>query len=254
VAWQRTRPSRIGIPGLHSFPLSLRMWSGTPSRTNRSLSRSKPSSLVSFLDNSIARHSRVNSSTIDNIRNDRPSAGPLADNPRAAATLRKAPVARHLPDRLGETHGPGGGRVSARVPGVRRRHPTHRVHHRSGTDPEDPHASGRAARTAADLSRPWPAHRLGRALGGIGRQYRARRVERSAPEACWTADGSGCGGDSSTRAGSLWLSMVSQSGSRLPGGTVGGSAGPGSSNSRLRRGDRKRPRGSIAWQSSRNRA
>jgi hypothetical protein len=59
---------------------------------------------------------------------------------------------------------------------------------------------------------------------------------------------------SSTRAGSLWLSMVSQSGSRLPGGTVGGSAGPGSSNSRLRRGDRKRPRGSIAWQSSRNRA
>ena len=46
------------------------------------------------------------------------------------------------------------------------RHPTHRVHYRSGADPEDPHASGRTARASASLSRPWPADRLGRARAG----------------------------------------------------------------------------------------
>ena len=41
------------------------------------------------------------------------------------------------PDAKGQTHGPGGGGVSAGVPGVWWRHPTHRVHYRSGADPED---------------------------------------------------------------------------------------------------------------------
>jgi len=50
---------------------SLLMLSSTPLWTSRSLSRSSTSSLVSFLATSIARHSRVNSSTI--IRIGRPS-------------------------------------------------------------------------------------------------------------------------------------------------------------------------------------
>ena len=58
---------------VNSLPLSLRMWSGTPRRTNRSLSRSSTSSLVNLRATSIARHSRVNSSTIVSIRNARPS-------------------------------------------------------------------------------------------------------------------------------------------------------------------------------------
>ena len=37
----------------------------------------------------------------------------------------KNPLARHLTDCLGETPGPGGGGVSARVPELRRRHPAH---------------------------------------------------------------------------------------------------------------------------------
>ena len=39
----------------------------------------------------------------------------------------KAPLARHLPDCLGQADGPGGGGVSARVPSVRRRHPADRL-------------------------------------------------------------------------------------------------------------------------------
>ena len=66
----------------------------------------------------------------------------------------KAPLARHLTDCLGHAHGPGGGRVSAGVPTLWWRHPIDRVHHRAGTDPEDPDTSGRAARTAADLAGP----------------------------------------------------------------------------------------------------
>jgi hypothetical protein len=57
----------------------------------------------------------------------------------------KAPLARHLPDCLGEADGPGGGGVSARVPELRRRYSADRVHHGAGADPEDPHASGRTA-------------------------------------------------------------------------------------------------------------
>jgi hypothetical protein len=70
----------------------------------------------------------------------------------------KAPLARHLANCLGETDGPGGGGVSARVPGVRRQHPTDRVHHRPGADPEDPDTPRRTARTAAGVARSWPAH------------------------------------------------------------------------------------------------
>ena len=52
------------------------------------------------------------------------------------------------------------------MPGVWWRHPTHRVHHGSGADPEDPDTSWRAARTAARLAGPWPADRLGRVRAG----------------------------------------------------------------------------------------
>jgi hypothetical protein len=38
---------------------------------------------------------------------------------------------------------------------------------RAGADPKDPHAPGRTTRTAADLARPRPAHRLGRARAGL---------------------------------------------------------------------------------------
>ena len=53
----------------------------------------------------------------------------------------KATLARHLPDCVGETHGPGGGGVSARVPSVRRRHPADRLQ--------------TAFRV---LNHPWPSH------------------------------------------------------------------------------------------------
>ena len=51
-------------------------------------------------------------------------------------------------------------------PGVRWRHPAYRIHHRSGPDPEDPHAPRRTARASARLAGPWPAGRLGRAPPG----------------------------------------------------------------------------------------
>jgi hypothetical protein len=66
-----TRPSHSGTRvAANSLPLSLRMWSGTPLRTNRPLSLLKTSSLVSYLPTSIARYSHVNSSTIVSIRMD----------------------------------------------------------------------------------------------------------------------------------------------------------------------------------------
>jgi hypothetical protein len=74
-------------------------------------------------------------------------------------------------------HGSGGRGVSCCVPGVRWRHPTHRVHHRAGADPEDPDASRRIARTTARLVGPWPADRLGRARAGplsTGQSFRRR--------------------------------------------------------------------------------
>jgi len=92
----------------------------------------------------------------------------------------KAPLARHLPDCLGETHGPGGGGVSARVPSVWRRHPAQsrppegagslRTGGSQAEEGQDgfarvksaPDAPWRTARTAAHFSRSRAAHRLGR--------------------------------------------------------------------------------------------
>ena len=69
-----TRPSHSRTAlAVNSGPLSQRMCSGTPRRTNRSESRSSTSSLVSLLATSIARHSRVNSSMMFSIRKARPS-------------------------------------------------------------------------------------------------------------------------------------------------------------------------------------
>jgi hypothetical protein len=77
--------------------------------------------------------------------------------------MRQTALARHLPDSLGQTHGEDGGGVSARVPGVWRRHPTDLAHHRTRAHPQDPHALGRTTRTASGVTCPRPAHRLGRA-------------------------------------------------------------------------------------------
>jgi hypothetical protein len=52
---------------------------------------------------------------------------------------------------------------TARVPSVWRRHPTDRVHHGTGTDPENPHVPRRTARAASAFTCSGPAHRLGRA-------------------------------------------------------------------------------------------
>ena len=49
--------------------LSLRMYFGTPRQTNKSLNRANTSSLVSLLVASIAKHSRVHSPIMVNIRN-----------------------------------------------------------------------------------------------------------------------------------------------------------------------------------------
>jgi len=46
---------------------------------------------------------------------------------RLLRLMRQTALPRHLADCLGETHGPRGGGVSARVPGVWWRHPAHRV-------------------------------------------------------------------------------------------------------------------------------
>ena len=56
---------------------------------------------------------------------------------RLLRLMRQTAISRHFPDCVGETHGAGWGGVSAGVPGVWWRHPTHRVHYRSGADPED---------------------------------------------------------------------------------------------------------------------
>jgi hypothetical protein len=76
---------------------------------------------------------------------------------------RSQSLARHLPNCLGETHGPGGGGVSARVPELWRRHPADCIHHGAGADPENPHASWRTTRATTGVARSRPANRLGRA-------------------------------------------------------------------------------------------
>ena len=85
---------------------------------------------------------------------------------RLLRLMRQTALPRHLPDRLGQTRGSGGRGVSAGVPGVWWRHPTHRVHYRSGADPEDPGTSRRTARTTARLAGPRATGRLGRARSG----------------------------------------------------------------------------------------
>jgi hypothetical protein len=94
---------------------------------------------------------------------DRRACGPQTTHGWLLRRESKAPLARHLPDCLGEFAGPGRRGVPARVPSAWRRHPADRLHHRTGADPKDPHAPGQTTRTAADLSSSWPAHRLGRA-------------------------------------------------------------------------------------------
>ena len=113
-----------------------------------------------------SRRSRSGTSASD--ARPRPAGMGATVMPRKAAATRlsKAPLARHLTDCLGETHGPGGGGVSARVPELWRRHPADRVHHGAGADSEDPDTSWRTARTSARLARPGPADRLGRARAG----------------------------------------------------------------------------------------
>ena len=100
--------------------------------------------------------------------------------PPTAATHATNPSPTTPPDAKGQTHGAGGGGVSCCVPGVWWRHPTHRVHYRSGADPEDPGTSRRTARTTARLTGPWPADRLGRARAGplsTGQSFR-RRIDK----------------------------------------------------------------------------
>jgi hypothetical protein len=100
------------------------------------------------------------------------------------------------PDAKGETHGPGGEGVSAGVPlGAAATSGSSR-YTQARADPEGPHASGRTARAAASLSRPWPAHRPGRARAGplsTGRFF--RRHPSSCPTSTSTAsDGIPCHG------------------------------------------------------------
>ena len=62
--------------------------------------------------------------------------------PREAAVTRiKSPARTTHPECLGQTDGPGGRGVFTGVPRVRRRRPAHRVHHRTGPHPKDPHAA-----------------------------------------------------------------------------------------------------------------
>jgi len=78
----------------------------------------------------------------------------------------EASFARHLADCVGETHGPGGGGVSTRVPSMWRRHPADRIHHGAGADPQDSRTLGRTTRATTGVTRSWPAHRLGRVRAG----------------------------------------------------------------------------------------
>ncbi len=65
---------------------------------------------------------------------------------------------------------------------VRRRHPAHRIHHRTGADPDDSDTPRRTARTASAFTCPWPAYGLGRARANARRRRRpsgvTRRIQR----------------------------------------------------------------------------
>jgi hypothetical protein len=77
-----------------------------------------------------------------------------------------SPAPTTPPDARGEAHRTDRQRLPARVPRLWRRHPPQRLHHRPGADPEDPHASWRAARAATARAGARPADRLGRARAG----------------------------------------------------------------------------------------
>jgi hypothetical protein len=80
-----------------------------------------------------------------------------AEMPPATAATRATNLAPTTPrDAKGQAHGPGGRGVSFCVPGVWWRHPTHRVHHRAGADPEDPETPRRTARASVLRSRSGP--------------------------------------------------------------------------------------------------
>jgi len=112
---------------------------------------------------------------------DRRAWGRRSRHGRLLRRASKAPLARHLTDCVGETHGPGGGGVSARVPAVWWRHPARkrrpagagslRTEGSQAGEGQDgfarvksaPHTPRRAARASARLSCPWPADRQGQA-------------------------------------------------------------------------------------------
>ena len=101
--------------------------------------------------------------------------GLLVQGPRRLSLLQRPPDGTDSCASRRPRHSPGA--RAAGVPGVWWRHPTHRVHHRSGAAPEDPDTSRRTTRTAARLSGPWPADRLGRARAGplsTGQSFRRR--------------------------------------------------------------------------------
>jgi len=89
-----TRPSHSRMHlAVNSLPLSLRMCCGTPLWTNRLLSRSRTSSLVSLLVTSIARHSQR-----PTVGSSAPAALPRSSVPRGPAnrpydSLRQPPPA-----------------------------------------------------------------------------------------------------------------------------------------------------------------
>jgi len=124
------------------------------------------------------------------------AAGTLACHGRLLRRGSKAPLARHLTDCLGETPGPGGGGVSARVPELRWRHPAQRRRPagagslRTGGSQagegqdgfarvkSDSHTSRRTARATTSLAGPGTAHRLGRVRAGPRRARRLPGVAR----------------------------------------------------------------------------
>jgi len=94
--------------------------------------------------------------------------------------MRQTALPRQLPDCVGQVDDAGGRGVFAPVPGVRRRHPAHLVHHGAGANPEDSSTPWRTARAAAALSRSQAADRLGRARSGPQRMRRDSDVARRA--------------------------------------------------------------------------
>jgi len=94
---------------------------------------------------------------------DRRASGRRTTHGRLLRHSGEASFARHLADCVGETHGPGGGGVSAPVPSMWRRHSAHCLHHGAGADPEDSDTPWRAAGTSTRLASSRPTRRLGRA-------------------------------------------------------------------------------------------